>query len=151
MEKKQGLNKLNERLYKLEQVCEDTDDLLDILTKKQKSIKKAKLQELNDVYMANLSDTINELSKDNFFNILSFTIQFSEENIDSISQILLTKKSDELLILVVIDFMTKIYNGEYTDKFIENCIIGIQTLKNTNKYIIDEPKNIEKKKSFFRK
>lgn len=151
MEKKHGLNKLNERIYKLEQVCEDTDDLLDILTKKQKSIKKAKLQELNDVYMANLTDTINELSKDNFFNILSFTIQFSEENIDSISQILLTKKSDELLILVVIDFMTKIYNGEYTDKFIENCIIGIQILKNTNKHIIDEPITIEKKKSFFRK
>ena len=149
---KQGLYKLNKRLEKLEESIEESieDDLLDILTRKQKSIKKQKLTELNDVYLNNLYQSIEKIEKDNFFIILKFTIQFVEENIVNISQILLTKKSDELIYLVCIDFINKIFTNEYSDAFIENCIIGIKTLQNTNNVFIEEPK-IEKKKSFFKK
>lgn len=150
---KQGLYKLNKRIQKLENETSlnEDDDLLDILTRKQKQMKKQKLTELNDVYLSNLSSTIEKLNKDNFFYILKFTIEFVEENLHNISQILLTKKSEELHLLVCIDFINKIFTGEFTDGFIENCIIGIKTLQNTNKHIIEEPKNLEKKKSFFKK
>lgn len=151
---KQGLYKLNKRIQKLENETSlnEDDDLLDILSRKQKQMKKEKLSQLNDVYLSNLSSNIETLNKDNFFNILKFTIEFVEENLDNISQILLTKKSDELHLLVCIDFINKIFTGEFTDGFIENCIIGIKTIQNTNKHIcIEEPKNLEKKKSFFKK
>lgn len=151
---KQGLYKLNKRIQKLEneKSLNEDDDLLDILTRKQKQMKKEKLSQLNDVYLSNLSSNIETLNKDNFFNILKFTIEFVEENLDNISQILLTKKSEELHLLVCIDFINKIFTGEFTDGFLENCIIGIKTIQNTNKHIsIEEPKNLEKKKSFFKK
>ena len=150
---KQGLYKLNKRIQKLEnETLNEDDDLLDILTRKQKQMKKEKLSQLNDIYLSNLSSNIETLNKDNFFNILKFTIEFTEENLDNISQILLTKKSEELHLLVCIDFINKIFTGEFTDAFIENSIIGIKTLQNTNKHIIEEPKlNLEKKKSFFKK
>lgn len=154
MDNKQGLYKLNKRIQKLEneKSLNEDDDLLDILTRKQKQMKKEKLSQLNDVYLSNLSSNIETLNKDNFFNILKFTIEFVEENLDNISQILLTKKSEELHLLVCIDFINKIFTGEFTDGFLENCIIGIKTLQNTNKHIsIEEPKNLEKKKSFFKK
>lgn len=150
---KQGLYKLNKRIQKLEnESLNEDDDLLDILTRKQKQMKKEKLSQLNDVYLSNLSSNVETLNKDNFFNILKFTIEFVEENLDNISQILLTKKSEELHLLVCIDFINKIFTGEFTDGFLENCIIGIKTIQNTNKHIsIEEPKNLEKKKSFFKK
>lgn len=155
MDNKQGLYKLNKRIQKLEneKSLNEDDDLLDILTRKQKQMKKEKLSQLNDVYLSNLSSNIQTLNIDNFFNILKFTIEFVSENLDNISQILLTKKSDELHSLVVIDFINKIFTAnQFTDGFIENCIIGIKTLQNTNKHIIEEEtKNLEKKKSFFKK
>ena len=46
--------------------------------------------------------------------------------------------------------MNKLFTNEFSDDFIQNCIIGIRILENTNKNIIEEPK-IEKKKSFFKK
>jgi hypothetical protein len=149
---KQGLYKLSKRLEKLEENSEPTDDdLLDILNRKQKTMKKQKLQEFNDIYISNLSTSVSVINKDNFFSILKFTIHFVEENLDNLSQILLTKKSDELVYLVCIDFMNKLFTNEFSDDFIQNCIIGIKILENTNKNIIDEPIKIEKKKSFFKK
>ena len=47
--------------------------------------------------------------------------------------------------------MNKLFTNEFSDDFIQNCIIGIRILENTNKNIIDEPIKIEKKKSFFKK
>jgi hypothetical protein len=158
MDNKKGLHTLNERIKRLEEHDSllnefNDDDLLDVITKKQKMLKKQKLKELQNVYLSNLQSNIENLDKDNFFKIIVFTIQFVEENFDSISQILLTKKSDELLKLICIDLLNHVFPNTFSEMFIENCISGIITIQQTSSHIQQTHSEVQlkKKKSLFSK
>jgi hypothetical protein len=161
----EGLKSLNKRIRKLEsQNITDDEDLIDILQRRQKQNKKHKLNELNEIYLTNLLDKVQNISKDNFFNVLKFTIEFINQNISQISSVLQTKPSEELSNLVIMDFINRLYTGEFSEEFLTVNIDGIKTLMNTSK--LNEnccssekcecincgcKKDKDKKKSFFKK
>ena len=162
MEKTEGLRSLSMRVKKLEvETIIEEDDLIEILQRKQKQNKKNKLTELNEIYLNNLLEKFNNIGKDNFVDICKFTIDFIEHNINQISLVLQTKVSEELKNIVCIDFINRLYTGEFTEKFLENSIESIKTLINTNKSVntcsnetcecLNCGCKKEKKKGFFKK
>lgn len=157
----EGLQSLKKRIKKLESqsLFEDVeDDLIEILQRRQKQNKKSKLNELNEVYLYNLLEKVQNTSKNNFFNVLQFTVQFVEENINNISLVLQTKICDELRDIVCIDLLNRLYNNEFSEEFIQISINGFRNLTKSNKCEC-EYKNIDKnidkktdkKKGFFKK
>jgi hypothetical protein len=159
---KEGISSLSKRIKRLESTIEEEDDLVDIIQRRQKQQKKSKLNELNELYLQNLLEKVQDIRKEKFFNVLKFTVEFVNSNINQISMVLQVKVSEELKDTVCIHFLNNLFTGEFSEEFLQCNIDGIKvlvaSLENVNKDSCCSNEKCEclncgckKKKGFFKK
>jgi hypothetical protein len=165
---KLGLSSLTERIHKLESQKkvakseeEEEEDLFSVLYQKQKELKKKQLRDLNETYLKALFDTLDQVNETKLVAVILFTNNYVERNIDAIAKLVQTKKSEEMEILIVCDFITRIFGDHFKNTLIEESVralrgcqiihTSINVEKMCEKTKVEETKQHRKKIKFFGK
>lgn len=155
------MNSINSRLNEIESILkttpsiDDNNDLVARMKKKEEDKKKLNIDNAEAVYRSYVFDNMNDdqISEENFIQILILTIKYVKENNHNISRVFKISPSDEFENEACCYFIKKIYDQEkyflFSHEMLSASVFELKKIIYKETPLLNEGTIKEKKKKKF--